>query len=235
MSDIANSVASETPEAQHAPDEVSLMTQRARQVWDERLGLTVAAARQWRLACFAAIGVAFVAVIGIAYIGSQSSIKPYGLALRGDEVLPMPAMQALPETQLERLYQHNIRDFVESMRTVVSDVEAQKKLVIRGYAHLRPQTPAYTQLTQQFKNLPPFERAKTELVKVQMGSVLPLSAHTYQVDWRETSSDLNGIQRPERRYKATITTEVVEPTTLQAIYANPLGLYITDFNDVEIQ
>ena len=216
-------------------DEVSLMTQRARMVWDERLGLTVAATRHWRLACFVALMVALCAVCGVAYIGSQSKIQPYALALRGDAVLPMPAMHKLPATKLSQLYQHAIRDFIESSRSVVLDVEAQKRLVMRAYAYLRPQTPAHTQLTQLFKVQTPFNRAQSELVKVEVVSVLPLSENAWQVEWNETVSDRNGVTRPVKHFKATLTTDVAEPTTQQAINANPLGFFITSFNDVEIK
>lgn len=232
MSDTNDLKTSPIPES---ADEVSLMTQRARMAWDERLGLTVAATRHWRLACFGALSVALCAVIGVTWVGSQSKIQPYALALRGDAVLPMPAMSKLPATKLNQLYQQAIRDFIESARSVVMDVDAQKRLVTHAYAYLRPQTPAHTQLTQQFKAQTPFDRAQSELVKVEIVSVLPLSANAWQIEWKETISDRNGVVRPVKHFKATLTTEVIEPTTQLAINANPLGFFITSFNDVEIK
>lgn len=223
---------SETPDT---PDEMTIMTQRARSTWDERLGATVAATKNWRLVAFGSLTIAFIAVAGITYIGSQSKIQPYALALHDDTVLPMPAMQRLSDTQLSRLYQKAIRDFVESSRTVVMDVQAQKTLVTHAYSYLRPQTPAHTQLTRRFKDESPFSRAESELVKVQILSVLPISATSFQVEWQETISDRQGVVHHVEHFKASASTEVIPPTTRSAIDANPLGFYITHFNDVEVQ
>lgn len=217
------------------PDEMTLMTQRARMEWDERLGSTVASARHWRKACFGAIGIALLAVAGITWIGGQSKIQPYALALHDNEVLPMPSMRQLSETKLNQLYQQDIRDFVESSRTVVMDVAAQKTLVTHAYRYLRPNTPAHTQLTAKFKKESPFERAERELVKVQVTSVLPIAEHSFQVEWTETSSDRTGKAFPSKKFKASVYDEVIPPTTAAAINANPLGFYITTFNDVEIR
>ena len=53
----------------------------ARREWDERYGDALARAHHWRLAAFAALALAAVAVFGLAYVGSLSKIKPYVVAL----------------------------------------------------------------------------------------------------------------------------------------------------------
>ncbi|MGC8592520.1 VirB8/TrbF family protein [Acidithiobacillus sp.] len=53
----------------------------ARREWDERYGDALTRAQNWRLFAFGAIGVAAVACLGIAYIGAQSKIKPYVVAI----------------------------------------------------------------------------------------------------------------------------------------------------------
>lgn len=214
---------------------VSIMTQRARMVWDERLGLTVAATRQWRTACFLALVIALCAVIGVSYIGAQSKVKPYGVTLRGDEVLPMQPMSQIPQTKLNQLYQQSIRSFIEDSRSVVSDVDAQKRLIMRAYAYLQPQTPAYAQLTQEFKKLSPFERAQSELVKVEVISVLPLTENSFQAEWKEIASDRNGKPLPVKYFKATLITQVIEPQTQQEMSKNPLGFFISSFNDIQVK
>lgn len=221
-----------TPET---PPEVSLLTEKARLVWDERVGLTVAATRHWRTACFASLLVAAISVTGAVYIGSQSKIQPYALALHENAVIPMQAMNALSASQLTPLYEQAIRDFVESSRSVVMDVQAERQLIQRTYRYLREGTPAQMQLTQQFKALPPFKRAETELVKVQIVSVLPLTVNSWQVEWTETVSDRNGAEQAPAYFKATLETQVIPPTTQAAIQNNPLGFFITHFNDVKIQ
>lgn len=230
MKDMTNIASTTEPEG----DAHSLMYLRARQEWDERVGTAVSAARYWRLACVLSLGVTLVAVLGVVHIGSQSKIVPYGVTLQGDTVLPMSPLSALSEGKLVQLYQQSLRDFVENVRTVYLDVNAQKTLIRKGYAHLLPASPAYNQLTRAFKDRSPFARAETELVKVDVKSVLPLSADTYQVEWEETITNHNGDTLAVKRFKAVANTVVIVPTTQQAIAANPLGFFIKSFSDVEI-
>ncbi|MDE2253361.1 MAG: type IV secretion system protein, partial [Betaproteobacteria bacterium] len=53
----------------------------ARREWDERYGDQIARAKSWRIAAIAALAVASVAVAGVAYIGAQSKIKPFVVAI----------------------------------------------------------------------------------------------------------------------------------------------------------
>src|ERR1700757_614088 len=49
----------------------------ARREWNERYGSYIAQAHAWRLTALAALGVAFVAVGGVVWIGAQNHVVPY--------------------------------------------------------------------------------------------------------------------------------------------------------------
>ena len=49
----------------------------ARREWDERYGGLISRARNWQLIAAGSLAVAVVAVVGIAFIGSQSKIQPF--------------------------------------------------------------------------------------------------------------------------------------------------------------
>ena len=49
----------------------------ARREWNERYGSYIAQAHAWRLTALASIGVAFVAVAGVVWIGAQNRVVPY--------------------------------------------------------------------------------------------------------------------------------------------------------------
>ena len=213
-------------------DPVSLMALRGRQEWDERIGSAVSAAKNWRMAAFLSMCITGCAVFGIIYIGSQSKIEPYALDFSGDKPAMLPPLTAVKANQLRNQYIKDIRDFIESSRSVYMDVAAEKKNIFNAYSYLIPGTPAYTQLTQKFKDKDPYSRAESELVKVQISAVLPLSDNTWQAEWTETTTDRSGNLLSVQKYKATMNTLIVPPNTREAATANPLGFFIRTFNDV---
>ncbi|WP_235424043.1 VirB8/TrbF family protein [Citrobacter koseri] len=223
-----------TNDSQDTPDPVSLMALRARQEWDERIGSAVSAAKNWRMAAFGSMMITAFAVLGIIYIGAQSKIEPYALDFSGDKPTLLPPLSAVSNGQMQAQYVKNIRDFIESSRSVYMDVEAQKKIIFNAYSYLLPGSPADTQLSQKFKIKSPFDRAQSELVKVQVSDILPVSDNTWQAEWTETTTDRNGNVTGTQRYKATLNTSLIPPASRAAAIANPLGFFIRTFNDVEV-
>jgi type IV secretory pathway TrbF-like protein len=59
-------------------------------------------------------------------------------------------------------------------------------------------------------------------------SVLPRSARTYQVQWRETQFNA-GTSGATEAWTGLFTTKVVPPKNEAELRANPLGIYITEF------
>ena len=51
--------------------------QRAGQVWDDRIGTSRVQARNWRLACFGAIGVSTILAGGLIWEASRGTITPW--------------------------------------------------------------------------------------------------------------------------------------------------------------
>jgi type IV secretion system protein VirB5 len=221
-----------TPES--SLDAQSLMYIRAKHEWDERIGSAVKSAHSWKIMAFLAIIVGGGAVAGISHIGSQSKIQPYGIVLQGDKVIPAGPMDELKASQLKNMKVSELRHFIEDIRSVYIDVNAQKKSITAAYAYLRPGDPAHQQITTTFKKLSPFKRAETELVKVKIGTVLPLSEDTYQAEWTETLTSPTGQSLGESHFKATMNTYQLAPTTNGQIQSNPLGFFIKTFNDVQV-
>ncbi|EEZ39024.1 VirB8/TrbF family protein [Photobacterium damselae] len=216
--------------------ELSILYQKGRQEWDERMGSAISQAHSWKMACFGLILVSLSAVAGIAYIGSQSKIVPYGVALQNNQAIPIGPLAKMPPSQINALHEKQLREFVEARRSVLVDVSAQKKLIEDVYSMLMPNTPALTATSRYYKNHNVFERAQTELVTVNITSVLPISENTFQVEWEETITSRNGQVRPYiKRFKATVNTFVSIPTDTKELNRNPLGFFIRTFNIVELQ
>ena len=88
--------------------------------------------------------------------------------------------------------------------------------------------PAIGQLNAFAKANDPFANAGTQAVNVEIVSVLPRSPHTYQVQWRETQFNA-GTSSATEAWTGLFTTKVVAPKNEAELRANPLGIYITEF------
>jgi len=215
-------------------DEQTLLYQRARHEWDERLGDTVSQLASWRVIAVISLLIALTAVIGIAYIGSQSKIKPYVFAMADNQIIALKAAKALPEAEKKRLTQSQLGSFVEHVRTVFIDVNAQYYFMHKAYHHLRTSDGAYTQITQHLKLDSPMKRAETETVAVTINNVLPIGdSAVYQIDWTETITDRKGKDKGELRFKAAAEIYYDIPSTVQEFMKNPTGLWIKNINVTE--
>ncbi len=120
---------------------------------------------------------------------------------------------------------------------VSPDIALQRKAVFNVYAHLVPNDPATMKMNEWLNGSEassPFKRAATEMVSVDIVSVLAQTPNTWQVDWIETSRDRKGVLNAEpAQMRGLITVYMAEPTvqtTEEQMRDNPLGVYVRDFS-----
>jgi type IV secretion system protein VirB5 len=68
------------------------------------------------------------------------------------------------------------------------------------------------------------------MVGIAIESVLPISAKTWRVEWREDTRTRGGTLESSRNWEATITVSVNPPTTDAEILSNPTGLFVEAFS-----
>jgi type IV secretion system protein VirB5 len=193
----------------------------ARREWDERYGDALARAKNWRMAAFACLAIAGVAVLGITYIGAQSKIKPFVVAI---DKIGNPIAMAQPVTGgaiNQRIVEAQVANWLWNARSVLSDHAAQKILIDRVYTMLGSDAAGY--LNQYYSAHPPFGY----VANVTITSVLPISGNTYQINWDEATVK-NGQPQPVQHWKANITT-ARDPKLAdnpRVMLDNPLGLFI---------
>lgn len=195
------------------------------------------AKRNWQLATFSLLGVAFVQATGLVSLATQSRITPYVV-----EVDRLGRAQAFgPAEQLrttdQRVITAQLAGFVRDIRTVLADPTAQADLVRRAYAYVDQSAALFL---DQYYGSPANDprllgRELTRLVEVT--SVLPLPTLTgtaastaWKVSWTETALPRGGGAATESAWEGYLTTRVVPPTTTDRITSNPLGLYVTSVN-----
>jgi len=202
----------------------------ARAEWNERYGSYVAQAHAWRLTALASIGVAFLAVAGVVWIGAQNRVVPYvvqtdklgdALAISRADVAP-PADPRLIRAQLAR--------WIVDARSVVIDVWAERSLVKDAYAMINRNGAAEQQLNDWFSHNDPFKRAQTDMVGIAVQSVLPISANTWRIEWREDQRSRDGTAGPSAFWQATATISINPPADDATILVNPTGLYVDSFH-----
>ena len=128
----------------------------------------------------------------------------------------------------DRLKRSNIFNWVENLRTVTADGVSQRKAIDRVYAQIASGSEAQTFVSEYYRGDPPFKRAQTETVSVEVKSVLPTSDRTYEVEWAETTRDLYGTVKATDRWKGYLSIVLNPPTDERQARINPIGVYITN-------
>lgn len=199
----------------------------ARREWDDRQGDALARAHNWKLMAFGAIAVAGIAVAGIAYIGAQSKIQPYVVAI---DKMGNPIAMAQPVTGgaiNQRIIEAQIAAWVWNWRSMLSDPVAQKQLLAQVYAMASTQTAA--EIDPWYKKS--WTADSGYVVSPHITSILPISKDTYQVNWVETKYQ-NGQSDGTTSYKANVTVGIDKKiaSTAQTSMLNPLGIYVKSIN-----
>lgn len=210
-------------------DTVSNPYLNARREWDERYGDLIARAKNWQRIAMGSLMVAGLAVAAVAYIGAQSKVQPFVVVtdqLGSPVAVARPASMSKSKAD-QKIIIAQLAHWIVNARTVTSDQSAQQALVDKVYAMAGKSTAEY--LNGWFRDHPPF--GLDETVSVEITSVLPQSADTYQVSWVETHSKQGQTARKER-WKSLVTIAQSDELANNPGVAlwNPFGLYVREMS-----
>ena len=200
--------------------------QRASQEWDNRIGSAVVQAKNWRLATFAAMGLAALSLGGFIYQSSNTHIATYVVPVDnyGRPGRIELAGRVYAPTTAETGY--FLADWVKLTRSKSID-----PIVIRDNwtgAYRFVAGPAIGELNDYAKSHDPFAKVGSQAVNVEVVSVLARSPNTYQVQWRETTFD-EGASSATQNWTGLFTVKINPPQNEAELRANPLGIFITSF------
>src|SRR6266478_7466831 len=201
----------------------------ARHEWDERFGSLITQARNWRVAFQVASVIALVAVTGATWLSVHSRTRVFVVAL--DHLGRSVAAGYADQTNVandDRVRRSSILNWVEGLRTVTSDIVAQAKAIRTVYAQIAQGSAAMSAINDFYRGDPPPTRGKTETVSVEVNTVLPTSDRSYEVDWTETTRDLQGVVLATARLKGSFMIAVDPPADEATARMNPLGIYVTN-------
>ena len=198
----------------------------ARREWDERYGDLIVRAKNWRFMAILSALIALIAVAGVVRLSVRSKVIPFVVAIDslGRSVAAGPAEQST--TADERLKKATLFTWIDNLRLVTPDAIAQRKAIDRVYAHLAMGTEAHAFVNTFYRNDPPQKRSQSQTVSIEVKSVLPNSDRTYEIEWIETTRDLNGGILASDHFKGSFTIALNPPTDERLARINPLGIYV---------
>jgi type IV secretion system protein VirB5 len=199
----------------------------ARREWDERYGEFISRARNWRTMAAISALVALVATCGMVWQAARSRVIPFVVLV---DSLGRPIASGLAEQSSagdDRLRRAVIQDWIENVRLVTTDSIAQRRAIDHVYAYIASGTSAQAFISDFYRDDPPFKRAQTGTVSVEVKTVLPTSDRSFEVDWVETARDLFGSVKSTDHWKGSFTIALNSPTEERQARINPLGIYVT--------
>ena len=200
----------------------------ARREWDERYGEIITRAKNWRFIAMLSAMATLASVAGIVMLSARSKVVPFVVAIDslGRTVAAGPAEETT--TTDEKLKKAVLFTWIEDVRLVTTDPFAQRKAIDHVYAHLAMGSEAQAFVTAFYRADTPQKRSQTQTVSIDVKSVLPNSNRTYEIEWIETTHDLNGGILTTDHWKGSFTIAINPPTEERLMRINPLGIYITD-------
>jgi len=198
---------------------------KAAQVWDERMGLSLAHARNWRRMAFANLAVAGFLGAGWWMQAQQAVVRPFVV-----EVSQWGQTQRI--TALDGRYEpteaqvgHALASWIRSVRAKSVDPVVIRQNWLAAYDFVTPRAAAFLNAWAQAHD--PFADVGREAVVVEILNVVRRSARTYDLQWRETRF-VNGQAAGQARWRALITLKLQPPKTEAELLRNPLGIRIED-------
>ena len=199
--------------------------QKAGQVCDERMGLSVAHARNWRRMAFANLAVAAFLGAGWWAQASRATVRPFVVEVsdwgQTQRITAIGGRYEPTEAQTG----HVLAGWIRDVRSKSIDPIVIRQNWLRAYDYMTPRGAGWLNAWAQEHD--PFTEAGREAVSVEILNVVRRTERTYDLQWRETRF-VNGQRAGAQRWRALITTRIQPPRNEAELMRNPLGLKIED-------
>ncbi|MCW3587403.1 VirB8 family type IV secretion system protein [Burkholderia cenocepacia] len=221
-----------TPEEQAKYVGISSPWTIARMQHDDRMMRLAAHAANWRRAFFYQIPVTALCVLGLIYVATLPKKFPVPIAvdkLGRSAVIPDAAGGSGEASTRASQEYREVNDFIENLRTVIADNNAQKKSLGRAYARLPNDSAARAYvLAHMSGDNDPMKINQQYSVDVTVVNALKLSEGNWEVEWLEQAIDFSGKARGNPvRYKGRLGDKIVLESDEKIIRTNPAGFYVT--------
>jgi type IV secretion system protein VirB5 len=199
---------------------------QAQQLWDNRMGSSLAHARTWRTAAFCSLGLAAAMAAGVVILALRPAAIPFVIEASetGEARLVGPATSAYAPSDAQLSW--HLARFIEMVRSLPSDPIVVRQNWLRAY-DWATQGGAQV-LNAMAANDDPFSKVGKTTIAVEVLSVVRASPNSFNLRWRE-STYTNGVLVKVERYTGVATVVIDPPSSPERLQKNPLGLYVHAF------
>lgn len=197
--------------------------QAAAQVWDQRMGASLAQAKNWRLMAFGCLCLALLMAGGLVWRSSQSMVTPYVVEVDSAGQVRAVGEAASPYQPNDAQMAHHLARFISLVRSLSIDPVVVRQNWLEAY-HYTTDRGAAT-LNDYARANDPFTRVGKESVTVELSSVVRASDNSFQVRWNERRY-VNGTAAGLERWTAVISVVLQPPRSEEKLRRNPLGIYV---------
>lgn len=180
------------------------VTDLGRSEWNDRYMNMSKTIRNWQIALLTSMIINLVLAFVIAKIATESHVQPYIVQTNNGMPLAIQSMIELSSKDKQTLAYYAVSQFIENVRTVITDSDAQKTLVNKVYAFAADDSLNY--LKDYYNQNNPLLINSKYAVSVNNVTPMLLSNNTWQVTWNETKRDiLSGEIISTARYMANLS------------------------------
>lgn len=201
--------------------------QRARQVWDDRIGSARAQAYNWRLMAFGAVAILGVSAIDNLRLRFGTRIVPYVVEVDrlGATRAVAPAVADYRPTDAQIAW--HLARFIEHVRSRPADPIVLKQNLSAAYDFTTAEGAAV--LNDYARGSDPFAELKERQVAVDVRNVVRASADSFRIAWDERRYE-RGQLAATTHWTGIATIVVRTPEDAETLSRNPLGLYVHALN-----
>jgi len=185
--------------------------------------------RSWQLIALSLLTINLILLSSFIVLANKQRVVPWIVQVdeHGFEIAVAPAEQVSAVDN--RIIISRIGRFIECLRTVVADREAQKALVEWVYVSIADSSAAQAYTTQFYRTNEPVKRAQGGLtVSVEVKSIIPISANTYRAEWIEKIMKTGEIISADS-WTGIFRVAISSTRDIKSVIKNPLGVYVMDY------
>jgi type IV secretory pathway TrbF-like protein len=202
--------------------------QKAKKVWDQRIGSALLQAYNWRVLAFSSMLVSLCSIAGNIYLGSQKKVIPYIVEIRANgESSVLGTAESLQSKTKDRAIAYFLSRFVLLAREIPADAVLIRNNMNKLFQLVTMQGKGL--LAEKFKEINLLDEFKEKNRALEIASVLGISKDTFQIDWFEAEYDKQGQKIAEHPMRGTFKVAFLEPSD-QQIKENPLGIFVDYFS-----
>lgn len=201
--------------------------QRARQLWDERIGSARVQAKNWRLAFFGMLLLSGGLAGGLVWQSARGTVVPWVVEVDklGRVEAVAPAVANYRPTDPEIAW--HLARFIEEVRSIPDDPVVLRQNWLDAYNYVTNK--GALALDDYARRSDPFAQLGKSQVSVEVSSVIRASPDSFRVAWIERHY-ADGALTATEHWTAILTIVVKPPTSADALRKNPLGLYVRALN-----